>query len=138
MVGSMMPGSIASITVSTPDAREATVRSLHDWLTGDGELAVRLVESPARDGELGAWADSLAVVLAPGGAAAALAGTLVSWLRRRRSDLTITIRRPDGAETELSVTQLRGLEITDLPAIVGSLQRWLDHSPDNDDGSPAG
>ena len=29
-------------------------------------------------------------------------------------------------------------EITDLPAIVGSLQRWLDHSPDNDDGSPAG
>jgi hypothetical protein len=133
----MLPGSITSITVASPEVREAPLRSLHDWLTGDGELAVRLVESSPRAGELGAWTDSLAVVLAPGGAAAALAGSLVSWLRRRRSDLTVKIRRPDGAEVELSVTQLRGVEITELSAIVGSLQSWLDRSPNDDDGPSA-
>jgi hypothetical protein len=132
----MMPGSITSITVTSPDVQEAPLRSLHDWLTNDGELPVRLVESSPRDGELGALTDSLAVVLAPGGAAAAIAGSLVSWLRRRRSDLTVKIRRPDGSETELSVTQLRGLEITELSAIVGSLQSWLDRSPDGH-GPPA-
>jgi hypothetical protein len=83
------------------------------------------VERPPAPGEMGALLDSLAVVLAPGGAAAALAGTLVSWLRRRRSDLTIRLRRADGAELEVSVTQLRGLEPAQLTEVVSSLGGWL-------------
>jgi hypothetical protein len=109
-----------------PASSEDLVRSLQTWLHGDGDLPVRLMEAPPSPGELGAWTESLAVILAPGGAAAVLAGSLVSWLRRRRSDLTVKLRRVDGAEIEVSVTQLRRLDSAELSQVVGSLRGWLD------------
>jgi hypothetical protein len=103
-------------------------RSLRSWLVDADGLhgRVRLVESPPRPGELGAWVEALAVVLAPGGAAAVLAGSLVSWMRWNRSDLRVTLRRRDGEQAEVEVRRLQGLGAAALPPVIDALGRWLD------------
>ena len=107
-------------------AAGAELRDLYGWLAAEEDLRVRVVERPPSSGEMGALLEGLAVVLAPGGAAAVLAGSLMSWLSRRRSDLTIRLRRADGAELEVAVTQLRGMDRAELSETVGSLSGWLD------------
>jgi hypothetical protein len=43
-------------------------------------------------------------VLGPGGAGAALAGSLMAWLKTRRPGLTMVVQRADGARYELSAS----------------------------------
>jgi hypothetical protein len=109
-------------------AGDDPARSLRSWLVDADELRGRVhtVESSPRLGELGAWVDALAVVLAPGGAAAVLAGAVLSWMRCNRADLRVTLRRGDGEQAEVEVKRLRGLDAASLPAVIEALRRWLD------------
>lgn len=93
---------------------------------------VRWLETPPETGQLGGWVDTLSVVLAPGGAAAALAAALVSWGRWSRADLRVTLVRADGERAEVEVKRLRRLDAEALPAIVGSLRSWLSGDPSVD------
>ncbi|MEU3899168.1 hypothetical protein [Streptomyces sp. NPDC045251] len=61
-----------------------------------------------RDG--GAWSELPALLLAPGGPTAAAGAALVVWLQNRRSNVTVTISRPDG--TQLVVTSERVRPLT--------------------------
>jgi membrane-associated two-gene conflict system component 1 (EACC1) len=103
-------------------------RSLRSWLVDEHELRghIRLMEGPPEPGQLGSWPETLAVVLAPGGAAAVLAGALVSWVRWHRSDLRVALRRRDGQRAEVEVNRLRGMDAATLPAVIDALGRWLD------------
>jgi hypothetical protein len=115
------------------------LRSLRSWLVGEDELRgrVRLVVPAPGPGELGALAEALQVVLAPGGAVAALAAALVSWARRQRTDLRVTLRRGDGLLAEVEVKRLRGLDAANLPATIEALRRCLDAATPGADGMPA-
>jgi len=103
-------------------------RSLRSWLVDVDELRgrVRLVETSPKPSELGTWVEALAVVLAPGGAAAVLAGAVVSWTRWNRADLRVTLRRGDGEQAQVEVKRLRGLDAAALPAVIDALGQWLD------------
>jgi membrane-associated two-gene conflict system component 1 (EACC1) len=130
-VETLYPDAIVTVSGGDSDSFTGNVdpaRSLRSWLVDTSELRgrVRMVESPPRPGELGAWAEAVAVALGPGGAAAVLAGAVVSWSRWHRSDLRVTLRRKDGEEAEVQVKRLRGLDAAALPAVIDALQRWLD------------
>jgi hypothetical protein len=121
------------LTVSAPDGNDFPggvnpTRSLRSWLVDVDELRgrVQLIESSSQPGGLGTWAEALAVILAPGGAAAVLAGAVVSWTRWNRSDLQVTLRRGNGDQAEVNVKRLRGLDAAGLPAVIDALRQWLD------------
>jgi hypothetical protein len=111
-------------------------RSLRSWLVDEDELRgrVRLMDRPPEPGRLGAWLETVAVVLAPGGAAAVLAGAVVSWVRWHRSDLRVAIRRRDGQQAEVEVKRLRGMDAATLPEVIEALGRWLDADLTEADG----
>jgi Effector Associated Constant Component 1 len=79
--------------------------SLQDWLAGESRLRGRVSrERPApKAGELGAFSDVLVAALGDGGAIAALAGALATWLLTRRSKVTIKVTGPDGRSVEVDV-----------------------------------
>ena len=106
---------------------QSPLRSLLAWLVSEDELRgrVKLVQPRPNPGELGALADTLQVLLAPGGAVAVLAAAVVSWTRRQRSDLRVTLHRGDSVIAEVEATRLRGLDAATLPAVVDSLRRSL-------------
>src|SRR4051812_21821142 len=85
------------------DSREADLESLYEWLRGEspklGRLQV-LSHRPPR-GELGAGNEILQVTLGAGGTASVLAGSIVAWIRTRRSHVRVRVRRADGEELEL-------------------------------------
>jgi hypothetical protein len=114
------------------------LRSLRSWLVGEDELRgrVRLMVAAPGPGELGALADTLQVMLAPGGAVAALAAAVVSWVRRQRTDLRVTLRRGD-VLAEVEVKRLRGLDAAALPAVIEALRQCLDDPVPAVGGVPA-
>lgn len=79
----------------------AEFTALWEWLRGDRALAgaLRAVQRPPDEGELGGAFDVLAVALGSGGAGVALAKALPVWLRTRRSDVKITVTSPAGKVT---------------------------------------
>lgn len=86
---------------------EIVLRSLLDWLHHEDELRGRAVLERAapRSGEMGGLVDALVVALGSGGAGAALAQSLSTWLRQRRSDIKITITS-DGRTLELDAQRV--------------------------------
>jgi hypothetical protein len=82
--------------------------ALWEWLRGDRALAsaLRVVQQPPGENELGGVFDVLVVALGSGGAGVALAQALPVWLRSRRSDVTITVTSPTG-KVALDAHQVR-------------------------------
>jgi hypothetical protein len=107
-----------------------SMRSLEAWLTG--EFPVRPVVAAPRPGTMGAVADVLMVGLGQGGAAAALAGVLVSWIRRQAGKVSVAAKRPDGAEVTLTAENIRGLTTDEVSALVTKVTTALD-STDTDE-----
>lgn len=74
---------------------------LRQWLRRDPELRGRIgrasVVAPA-PGTMGATAELIPLLLAPGGLTAALAAAVVAWLQSRRGNQTVTITKPDGTQ----------------------------------------
>jgi hypothetical protein len=84
---------VALIRVDGGDADD--LRGLYGWLLDESELrgAVRLVQAPAAENELGGVADAVSVALGTGGAGTVLASALVTWIRTRRSAVRLVIER---------------------------------------------
>ncbi|AXI78172.1 effector-associated constant component EACC1 [Peterkaempfera bronchialis] len=97
----------------------AELRSLLAWLVDVDELRGRatLVEGPPVSGTLGPTLDAVLVALAPG-AATALATALVSWIRNRRSEVTLKATRADGTSVELSAKRTRLLNAEDVKSCI--------------------
>ncbi|WBC14882.1 hypothetical protein O7600_28040 [Micromonospora sp. WMMA1998] len=104
------------------------LRSLQHWLRAEGELRGRVdaVERPPVPGTLGSLIEALVLILAPGGVATVVAGSLLSWLRERRSDVTVKLTRSDGSSVELSATRVRSLDGVALRAQFEALTALLD------------
>ncbi len=115
-----------TLTVAADRAGDEA-RSLREWLLGQEELRgrVRLVDSPPEPGRLGSVVETLAVALGPGGVATATATVLIAWLRRRASDVTITVKKPDG-DFELTATNVKGVDAGELAELTRRVSAELD------------
>lgn len=77
-------------------------------------------------GTLGSALETLAVALGPGGVATVTASVLIAWLRRRTSDVTLKVSRPDGASYEFSATNVTALDPAGVRELEERLSRALD------------
>ncbi len=115
-----------SVTVMAANpGREA--RELRRWLAAEEELHghVWLAELMPQPGSLGALTDTLMVSLGPGGAATVFAAALISWIRHRTADTQVVVKRPDGAQVEVSAQRVRGLDAASVQAMVNDLAASL-------------
>ncbi|MFD8361888.1 hypothetical protein ACH4GZ_28380 [Streptomyces hygroscopicus] len=112
------------------------LRSLHQWLIAEEELRgrVRLVESPPPTGTLGSIPQMLAVALAPGGVAAALASVAIAWMRHRTGEVVCKMTRSDGASVEVSAQRVRGTDVAEVRELVAELAKTLDEGPRGTEG----
>lgn len=96
----------AIITVSADREPDEELASLDQWLRDEPLLRGKVDRRrPApRAGEMGALTDALVVALGGGGVGAVLAESVTLWLRQRRSDVKIVIKRGE-SEVRLDVTQ---------------------------------
>ncbi|MGP3922826.1 effector-associated constant component EACC1 [Streptomyces sp. 8N616] len=124
---------VTAAGVTGAGAAEAAdeLRSLHGWLAAEEELRGRvwLVEQPPRRGTLGSVPETLAVVLAPGGASAVLASAVISWMRHRTGEVVCKVTRPDGAGVEVSAQRVRSTDMAEVRELVGELSRLVDSDP---------
>ena len=81
--------------------------SLWEWLRSEPDLrgCVRVAPALPGEAEMGAVVDVLTVALGSGGAGAVLASSLNTWLRQRRSDVTITVSTPGRRTVQLEARQ---------------------------------
>lgn len=117
------------LTVAGDDATAAT-RSLEEWLAGHDELRGRVgpVVTAPQPGTMGSVADVLMVTVGPGGVATAVASVLISWIRRQRGTVSVSARRPDGAEITLTADHVRGLTPEEVRSLVTELEARLNGS----------
>lgn len=102
------------LTVSS-DAGDSgdDLEELQEWLRQEPEFRGRvdLVEHQPKPGELGVISDVLSIALGGGGALSVLAASLRSFFAQpRRSDLRITVRRPDGGSVEISASRIDNVD----------------------------
>lgn len=95
------------------------LRSLREWLAAEDELRgrVRLVEAAPPAGSLGTVPELITVMVAQGGVLTVLAGALITWLRQRKSDLTIKVTHGESS-LEITATSVRGLDVDGVRAEV--------------------
>ncbi|WP_433193011.1 effector-associated constant component EACC1 [Nocardia sp. CA-107356] len=111
------------LCIRMPDAPES-LRSLLEWLRAEDELRGRVSLESVFDQtghEMGGVVDMLAVALSSGGAGAALAGSLSTWLTHRRSDVKITVTGTNGRSIELDARR-----VPDVSALVRDIDRLVD------------
>ncbi|WP_267241866.1 effector-associated constant component EACC1 [Streptomyces sp. PR69] len=116
-----------TITLLTDEPGDE-LRSLHGWLTQEDELRGRvgIAADPPEPGTMGAGTEALLVALAPGGALAVLSCVLITWLRQRTSDVTLTaVRDGDRAQVTLSARRVRGLDGAGLQRQISEVERLL-------------
>lgn len=114
------------LTVAGDDAT-AVMRSLEAWLASHDELRgqVEPVVTAPQPGTMGSVADVLMVTVGPGGVATAVASVLISWIRRQRGKVSVSAKRPDGAEITLTADHVRGLTTEEIRALVTQLEATL-------------
>lgn len=118
-----------SLTVAgAGDDGVTAMRSLEVWLAGHDELhgRVRPVVTAPQPGTMGSVAEVLVLTAAQAGAATALASVLVSWIRRQRGTVSVSAKRPDGAEITLTAEHVRGLTTEEVRSVVTQLEAMLD------------
>ena len=85
----------ARITIEGGDTTRE-LRSLLAWLRREDELPPpRLATGVPAEGEMGALAEAILLMLTSGGMTV-LTTSVRTWLRQRRGDVKITIHTPDG------------------------------------------
>jgi len=127
------------VTISTtgPDFVAEELRSLFSWLAKDEEFRgrVRLMETMPASGTLGGWPEAVVVTLGQGGALTVLASAVISWIRHRTSDVTCTLKRPDGTSVELMATRIRGADLSEVGELVEQVGAVLSDTDDGHEGS---
>jgi hypothetical protein len=119
------------VAVEDDDAL-AELESLRDWLADVDDLRGRVVgvEIAPPAGALGPVLDTVLVAVGPGGAAAAFATALVSWMRHRRGAVKIRVEMPDGRSVRLDADHVQGLSVAELRALLDAVVGAV--SPDGD------
>src|SRR4051812_22664993 len=115
-------GSAVSITISFVGAAEDdTVDRLHEFLQLEPELRgrSRSEAQPGRPGEMGGYADVLQVAVGSGGAITMLVASVATWLRMRRSNVRIQLRRGE-VEVTLDAEHVRTASYAELDLTVRS------------------
>ncbi|WP_328457021.1 MULTISPECIES: effector-associated constant component EACC1 [unclassified Amycolatopsis] len=98
--------------------------SLNDWLAADDRFAVRVLRGTGAPGTLAAGLpEALAVALAPGGVATAIATVLVTWIRHRTGAVKITGTRPDGTTFALEATHVKDLDAAGVRELTEKIVR---------------
>lgn len=121
------------VTVSVADPQhhdDGPARELGRWLGEAEQLRgrIRLVEGLRQTGALNETILTLVAELGPPGIAA-FGAAVITWLRHRRSDTRVTVRRPDGARFEITARRVRGLGPAEVRALVDQLSSALDERP---------
>ncbi|MGK5546606.1 effector-associated constant component EACC1 [Streptomyces sp. URMC 127] len=122
----------ATLTVSSPDTGTRTgpaaLNDLRRWLQRHPELRPHVRQEPAPEpapGTMGAASEFLTLLLAPGGATAALSAAVIAWLQNRRGNQTVTITLPDGTQVTVSTEKVRDLNARDSGELARSLAEAL-------------
>ena len=78
--------------------------SLADWLNSEDALRgrVRAVRPAPKPGGMGAAVELLTVALGSGGAGAVLVRSICTWLSRRGSEISVSLKDGDGRELTFS------------------------------------
>lgn len=99
-------------TIRTSGGPDELLRLL-DWFRHDDALRGRIGPPPARirDGQMGDIYDVLVMAVGAGGLAPALTRSLTAWLTHRRSDITVTVQRPDGAAVTFDAKRIKTPEV---------------------------
>lgn len=120
-----------AITVAGMDTDD-DLRSLYRWLADDDGLRgrVRLVDGPPEPGTMGSVPELIAVVLTQSGIAAAVAGTVVAWLRHRTKDVVCKVKKADGSLVELSAKRVRTADLAALQELVADVTKTLEPPAD--------
>lgn len=115
------------------------MRSLRAWLVGDDTLRgrVQLAAAAPEPGTLGGELETLAIALGPGGAATALAGALITWIRRQAGSIRVKVAGPDGAFVEVTASRARGLDAAQVQGLVTEVLDFLTEGT-TDSGSTGG
>ncbi|HEX6521803.1 MAG TPA: hypothetical protein VF070_17625 [Streptosporangiaceae bacterium] len=124
------------ITVTASDVDGQDLRSLHDSLAREPELRgrSRLLGGTPQQGTMGTVAEALTVALEPGGAVAAFAAVIITWLRLRTGSARFRITRPDGSSIEFASARARELDAQAIRQQVVDLTRFLDETSREDEG----
>ncbi|MGK5732684.1 effector-associated constant component EACC1 [Streptomyces sp. URMC 124] len=105
------------------------VHDLRRWLQRHPELRALIRQEPAAEpepGTMGAASELLTLLLAPGGATAALGAAVVAWLQNRRGNQTVTITRPDGTQITVTSERVRDLSAGDSGEVARRLAEALE------------
>lgn len=100
------------------DDTSGDLELLRGWLRQEPELRGRVAadHTPGR-GEMGTLLDAVTVAIAIGGALSVLAESLWAWFaQRRRSDVQVEIRHPDGL-----VIKVDAKRVSDVDAVLHGL-----------------
>jgi hypothetical protein len=114
------------LTLAGDEASSDELRGLRAWLVADDELRgrVRTREGPPDEGKLGPVLESLEVIAQP--AAAALAASLIAWLRSRVSRFRLEVRTARGAEVVLDSRQVKAMDPQQVNELIGRLSEVID------------
>lgn len=113
------------------------LRSLRAWLAGDEDLTGMVAPAEAGQPE----PPAIAVAIGTPGAAAALANSLVAWIRDHTRDVGYEVARPDGVSVRISARRVRETDGAMVRDLISELCRAGE--PDTDaelyhDGDAAG
>ena len=119
-----------TLTLAGDEASTDELRGLRAWLVEDDELRghVRTRERSPDQGKLGPWLESLEVIAQP--VAAALAASLIAWLRSRVSKFRLEVRTERGAEVVLDSRQVKAMEPQQVNELIGRLSDVIDGKND--------
>jgi hypothetical protein len=108
------------------EASSDELRGLRAWLVADDELRgrVRTREGPPDAGKLGPVLESLEIIAQP--AAAALAASLIAWLRSRVSKFRLEVRTERGAEVVLDSRQVKAMDPQQVNELIGRLSQVIE------------
>jgi Effector Associated Constant Component 1 len=90
------------VSVVGGSSEEAELRQMVDWIRREKISGVSVVHvtPPIPEGSMGTLSD-IVEILGPGGAGAALALSLQTWLSTRHKGVSVKLRRKDGSTLEI-------------------------------------
>ncbi|AIR96419.1 effector-associated constant component EACC1 [Streptomyces glaucescens] len=120
------------VTVRGDDAgADERGHDLRRWLIAEPELRgrIRTADGAPPPGAPGAVTDALVAMLEPGRIAEVFAAVVVAWAQSRQGNQTVTITRPDGAETTVGTARVKGLDPRRRAELARRLTAVVDTAP---------
>ena len=112
-----------ALTISSVGGSSDELRSLQTWLLAEDELRgfVTSLEQPPHPERLGPTLEALQILANP--AAAALAASLVAWLKHRVGSVHLVVKDGTGSQIELKSGHVRNLDAAAIAELTDRLTR---------------